>query len=76
MIFEKEDRVRVRKDLIVGKKYNNLIFVPSMKKCSGKIVTIMNHWIGLNGQNRYRIKEGGCSWSEKMFEADVQTKIK
>lgn len=38
--FKIGDKVRVRKDLVVGKLYGTEVFLPSMKKYIGKVFTI------------------------------------
>ena len=67
------DKVFVRDDLIVGKKYKmdgsdgdsdgENIFVSSMKYFKGKQVTIETI-----SRGQYRIKESGFYWTDEMFE--------
>lgn len=47
MKYKIGDKVRVRKDLIVGNIYDNLeMFVPDMLKYKGKIITISESGTG------------------------------
>ena len=41
MKYKVGDKVRVRKDLEVGKRYGSDIFVPDMKKYAGKTITLV-----------------------------------
>lgn len=70
MKFKVGDKVRVRKDLIVGEEYGTNSFVKDMEHIRGKIVTIRRlHSTG------YYIEEYGFGWTDEMFEGDIQTKI-
>ena len=63
MKYKVGDKVRVRSDLEVGKRYGKHAFVYDMIKYSGKIVTIESV-----GESDYRIVEGIYSWTDEMFE--------
>ena len=68
--FKAGDKVKVRKDLKVGKQYymdSSKIcdrFVDSMAKWRGKVVTIE----GVGAGEKYFIKEAGYNWTDEMFE--------
>lgn len=63
MRYKVKDKVRVRKDLEVGKKYDNCLFVSHMGAYRGKIVEISKV-----DRNWYYIKGDLFLWSEEMFE--------
>ena len=70
------DKVRVRRDLIVDKQYymsdgfHGEIFVNSMKKMKGKVVTIKDAY-----EQHYRIEEFSWYWTDEMLEL-VESKSK
>lgn len=66
------DKVKVRKDLVLGKNYSGWNFVNSMAKFMGKTVTI-KEFSSLSGT--YRIEEdiGLHGWGVDMFE-DIKNK--
>lgn len=59
------DKVRVRSDLEIGKMYEGETFVGSMEVMKGGIVTIDS----ISSFGRYRIKEFGYTWTDKMLES-------
>ena len=63
--FKVGDKVRVKKNLIPGKVYGNVSFVPSMRNMCGKIVTIKDFYF--DNCNMY-LKEIGYLWSPEMLE--------
>lgn len=73
--FKPGDKVRVRKDLEVGERYymdtrtHSDIFVDSMARLRGKVVTIER--IGAN--KKYFIKEASYHWTDEMFEPAAVT---
>lgn len=63
------DKVRVRSDLLVGKKYNGgCNFTSAMKSLKGEIVIISDICFNSDGMTRYRLLEKGFHWSDDMFE--------
>ena len=66
------DKVKVRKDLVLGRSYNSWHFVNSMARFMGKTVTIKS-FSSLSGT--YHIEEDGGihGWGVDMFE-DIKTK--
>ena len=67
MKFKVGDKVRVREDLKVGKRYDDWSFVEQMKEYKGRIVTIAK----INDFNyTYDIVEdnGDCAWNDEMLE--------
>lgn len=67
MIYEVGDKVRIRKDLEVGKEYNDCSFTEDMTEFLGKEVTIT--YIGEQGE-WYEIEEDEQRhfWSNEMIE--------
>lgn len=66
MRYKVGDRVRVRKDLIMGAAYNGSYFTPQMRTLLGKIVRISEVYTDC-----YRIADRDyehCSWTDAMFE--------
>ena len=66
MEYKAGDRVRVRKDLIMGAAYNGSYFTPQMCTLLGKIVRISEVYTDC-----YRIADRDyehCSWTDAMFE--------
>lgn len=72
MGFKVGDKVKVREDLIEGKTYGSDMFVDTMNKFKGRVVTIKEVTATCYG-NKYRIKEGGYSWSELMLRPYIET---
>lgn len=63
MKYKVGDKVRVKKDLVVGKRYGYWAAAGKMVEKSGKIVTIRT----VCG-NFYRIYGDLCAWTDEMFE--------
>lgn len=65
MRYKVGDKVRVRKDLVVGEEYGVFIFADNMARLKGKIVTIEEVF-----SSTYQIKEdaGKYAWVDEMFE--------
>ena len=67
MRYKVGDKVRVRKDMVVDKKYGTQVFVDGMRELRGKIVNIK-----CVADSFYRIEEDKniCSynWTDEMFE--------
>lgn len=70
-LYKPGDKVRVRRDLCVGKIYDGIVFVPEMKGYSEEIVTIkkVTHST-LFSHHVYLIEESFVSylWTDEMFE--------
>lgn len=66
MKYKVGDKVRVRKDLVVGKEYGDNVFIADMKKYSGKIMTVG----GITVTGDYTFKEDAniWYWSDEMLE--------
>lgn len=65
MKYKVGDKVRVRKDLEVGEYYDTEVFIPDMKKYSGKTMTVD----AIISTGRYKLKEGGIwNWTDEMLE--------
>lgn len=64
MKFKVGDKVRVRKDLIVGKDYDFISFVDDMEKFKGKIVEIRKIIVGFG----YKIKNSIYTFTDGMLE--------
>ena len=62
MKFKVGDKVRVRRDLEVGKSYNGCYFESSMAKLKGKVVEIEDL-----DSDSYFIKEDKYYWTKEMF---------
>jgi len=72
MKYKVGDRVRVRRDLVVDKRYGNDIFISNMKKYSGKIMTI-SYIFPFPMGCKYELKEDAdhYGWTDEMLE-DVE----
>jgi len=57
--------VRVREDILVKDRVDNLSVLSEMKDLAGKVVTIKDFG---ELENRYRIKEDGFYWCAELFE--------
>lgn len=70
MKYNIRDKVRVREDLEIGKKYGNCCFVESMGKLRGKVAEIDKVFGGQGSSIWYCIKEDEYkySWAEEMLE--------
>ena len=69
MKYKVGDKVRIRKDLVVGRAYGGLGCVPSHKEYCGRILTIEGSESGA-----YQLINGnGLWWSEEMFEDVSET---
>ena len=70
--FNVGDKVVVREDLEIGKRYDLCRFVNSMARYKGKEVVITHIWIESGGKIRYNINDdnGVFIWSGKMFRVD------
>lgn len=70
-LYKPGDKVRVRRDLCVGKRYDGIVLVPEMKRYSGEIVTIEKviHST-LFSYHAYLIEESLFTylWTDEMFE--------
>lgn len=66
------DKVRVRKDLVVGKQYNYgrslESFVEMMDDLRGEVVTINQVFHREDGSTEYKILEHALWWTPQMFE--------
>lgn len=70
MKYKVGDKVKVRNDLKVLKRYGDHTFVKRMEKYKGKLVTITDELPGF-----YHIKEDkneNWNWTEQMFEPVVE----
>lgn len=70
MKYKIGDKVKVRNDLKVFKRYGDKTFVERMEKYKGKLVTISEEFPGF-----YHIKEDKnehWGWTEQMFESVVE----
>ena len=63
MKYKVGDKIRVRRDLVVGKTYRGLDFLPGHKKECGKIFTIE-----YSDGEYYRLNGSEYWWSEEMLE--------
>lgn len=63
MKYKVGDKVKVRSDLRVGKRYGEHTFAHDMFKFMGKIVTIESVW-----EQSYRIEEDAYWWTDEMLE--------
>ena len=70
MKYKVGDKVRVRKDLVAGREYGGLSYLPSHKKYCGRILTIEES----KGGDYQLINGGGLWWSEEMLE-DVESGV-
>jgi hypothetical protein len=75
MKYKVGDKVKIREDLVVDKEYGSQVFVDSMEKYKGKIVTI-NRVIIEDGYNKecYMINEYPWCWTDEMLEDTVNVK--
>lgn len=66
MKYKVGDKVRVRKDLVVDKRYGIDVFTEGMKKYSGKTMTVVN----IISTGKYEFKEDNktWSWTDEMLE--------
>lgn len=72
MKYKVGDKVRVREDLVVGKRYGSFEYSWGMVNNSGKIVTVQSVF---NHDKMYAIKEdGGYHWTDEMLE-DIEPEI-
>jgi|GEM_PF-662195 hypothetical protein len=63
--FKVGDKVRVRKDLEVGREYGEYLFTSSMKRLAGKISVIT----GINSYaDAYLLKHRDEGWTDEMLE--------
>lgn len=62
--FKVGDKVRVRKDLVVGEMYGRQSFANCMRPMLGKIVTIRTN----TGMCGYTLEESAWFWSDEMLE--------
>ena len=74
MKYKIEDKVLVRPDLKVGKKYGDEVVISDMLYFKGKIVTIEH----VDYPNHYRIKEDPDQWhwTDEMFSEKEPKEIK
>ena len=58
------DKVKVRKDLVVGERYNGgTTFNSDMEKFKGKTLTISSNYKDVDGsEDRYNVKENCWCW--------------
>ena len=72
MKYKVGDKVRVRNDLVFGKKYGKCTFVVGMDKYSGKIMTIGDINLGC-----YNFIEdtGRWCWTDEMLETEGYKQI-
>ena len=68
------DKVKVREDLVGGKIYEGQSAVSDMVEFKGKEVTIER--TSCSGNDEYRIKELGYTWTNEMFEGLVDEEVK
>ena len=65
MKYKVGDKVRVRKDLVLGKSYDGWICTEEMFNLKGETVTIR----AIHDDEHYHIEElEGCGWTDEMFE--------
>ena len=71
--FKVGDKVKLKEDLEVGKKYGGMIFLDGMKYLKGKEVTIE----GITSQGNYVFEESYFYYSKEMLEkADDRSLLK
>lgn len=68
MRYKIGDRVKVREDLIVGRKYGGVCFVEGMKELLGKVVEIS----GVFREKGYGVRGNLFGWTDEMFEGKVE----
>ena len=65
MKYKVGDKVRVKKDLEVGKRYGTDAFVLDMKKYAGKTMIVD----AIIGADRYKLEDAGhWNWTDEMLE--------
>lgn len=64
MKYKVGDKVRVRKDLVVDKKYGGIFLFDTMSLFKGKLMTIKK----IDDEGFCNVKENGYHWSIEMFE--------
>jgi hypothetical protein len=57
------DKVKVREDLELNKKYGSIVCLPEMLRKAGKTITIRS----VASTSNYRINESIYAWSDDMF---------
>lgn len=65
MKYNVGDKVKIREDLKVGRRYNKCLFVENMKKYKGKIATITEI---TDNDYDIDIDDGDWCWTDEMFE--------
>ena len=65
VLYKVGDKVRVREDLEVGKKYGRQVFVDSMKRYRGEVTEVVSAW-----NDGYHLKEDdeNWEWTDEMLE--------
>ena len=67
------DKVKIREDLVVGKRYGSELFVENMVELKGKEVTIESAYdYSEEYSEEYRIEELGFTWTDEMIEGLVK----
>ena len=66
------DKVKIREDLVGGETYGGLTTVSDMAELKGKEVTIKR--TSCSGNDEYRIKELGYTWTNEMFTQSIPNK--
>lgn len=70
--YERGDKLRVRTDLVVGKRYgNDVMFHYSMEKLKGQIITVL--WAG---NTLFTIEGSENNWSPDMVEENKVSKYR
>lgn len=64
MEFYVGDKVRLKKDLIVGKDYGNVRFLETMQRLCGQVLTVSY----ISGEGYYQLKE---DWSGFLFSGEM-----
>lgn len=68
------DKVKIRRDLIVGERYEGLTYYDGMKKEAERgSFTIDRAWIDSYGRRLYEFEECAFTYSEEMVEGLVET---
>ena len=70
MKYKVGDKVRVRKDLEVDKKYGDVLYSLDMDEFKGEKCVITEIW-----DQSYQINDFGYWWSEEMFESVDDEKV-
>lgn len=73
-MYKVGDNVKIRKDLKVDKRYNELFFVKDMEKYKGKIATITRISPVQHGYD-IDIDDGDWCWTDDMFETCINNNI-